>query len=56
MNQFTRLAMGAAAGAAVGFAIYYFIGCRTGTCPLTADPYTAMLVYGIFGAFIMGSR
>jgi hypothetical protein len=56
MNQLTRLAIGAVAGALVGFAIYTFIGCRTGTCPLTADPYTAMIVYGLFGAFIMGSR
>jgi len=56
MNQIIRIAIGAFAGVVVGYAIYRFIGCRTGTCPLTANPYTAMIVYGLFGALIMGSR
>jgi hypothetical protein len=26
-------------GAAAGFAYYYFIGCNSGTCPITSNPY-----------------
>lgn len=28
-------------GAILGFAYYYFIGCASGTCPLTSNPYTS---------------
>jgi hypothetical protein len=26
-------------GAGAGFAYYYFIGCNSGTCPITSNPY-----------------
>ncbi len=26
-------------GAGAGFAYYYFIGCASGTCPITSNPY-----------------
>ncbi|MDW7679957.1 MAG: DUF6132 family protein [bacterium] len=26
-------------GAALGFAYYKFIGCRSGTCPITSNPW-----------------
>jgi hypothetical protein len=32
-------------GAAVGYAYYTFIGCTTGTCPITSNPLTSSL-YG----------
>jgi len=37
------------AGAAVGFAYYYFIGCRTGTCPITSDPAVSVVYGSLFG-------
>jgi len=40
------------AGAAVGFAYHRFIGCRTGTCPITANPYVSTL-YGAFLGFLL---
>jgi uncharacterized membrane protein (Fun14 family) len=33
MNPAIRMMIGAVIGVAVGYAIYRFIGCRTGTCP-----------------------
>lgn len=27
------------AGALLGFGYYYFIGCRSGTCTITSNPY-----------------
>ena len=32
-------------GAIVGYAYYYFIGCNSGTCPITSNPYIST-VYG----------
>ena len=40
-----KLTLGAAVGAALGFSYYYFVGCRTGGCPITSNPYIS-IVYG----------
>lgn len=37
------LLSGILTGTAGGFMYYYFIGCRTGTCPLTSSPWLTML-------------
>ncbi len=47
-----RTAAGAAIGAVAGAAYAYFIGCRTGTCPLTGDVRTAALFFGFTGAMV----
>ena len=39
---------GLVVGAVGGYAYYYFIGCATGTCPLTSNPYISV----VFGALI----
>jgi hypothetical protein len=56
MNPILKTALGAAAGAAVGFLVYRFVGCKTGTCPLTSNPWTAMVVWGIIGAIAGSGR
>ncbi len=37
------------AGAGLGFAYYYFIGCRTGSCPITGSPYISTLYGALIG-------
>ena len=37
------------AGAVLGYAYYYFIGCRTGTCPITGSPYISTLYGALIG-------
>ena len=36
-------------GAVLGFTYYYFIGCRTGTCPITGNPYISTLYGALIG-------
>ena len=37
----TRRALPVLIGATGGFAYYYFIGCVSGTCPITSNPWTS---------------
>ena len=37
------LLTGVITGTAGGFMYYYFIGCRTGSCPITSSPWLTML-------------
>ncbi|MCU4177692.1 DUF6132 family protein [Carboxylicivirga sp. N1Y90] len=44
-NLKVRNFIGVAIGAAGGYAYYYFIGCNSGTCPITSNP-TSSILYG----------
>lgn len=39
-----------AMGAVLGYAYYYFIGCNTGACPITSNPYTTTGYGALIGA------
>ena len=56
MNVVLKIVIGAVIGAGVGFAMYRFVGCRSGACPLTGNPYVAMVIWGLMGALIAGGR
>lgn len=45
-----RLILYIVGGAALGFAYYYFIGCASGACPITSNPYMSILWGALFGA------
>ena len=49
-----RLAIGAAAGAALGFAYYRLVGCSTGVCPITSNPYISTIYGAVMGLFLAG--
>jgi hypothetical protein len=42
-------------GAAGGFLYYRFVGCKTGTCPITSNPWISTL-YGALIGFMMTPR
>jgi hypothetical protein len=46
--------IGAAAGAALGFLYYRFVGCRTGACPLTSTLYGTLIYGGVIGTLVTG--
>jgi hypothetical protein len=45
MNIYLRLAIGVILGGGLGFAYYYFVGCSTGSCPITSN-WHLTTVYG----------
>lgn len=45
-----RLIAGIAVGALLGFLYYRFVGCRTGACPITSNPFASI----VFGALLGG--
>ena len=36
-------------GAAGGYAYYYFVGCASGACPISSNPYISTLYGGAIG-------
>ena len=42
------------AGGALGYAYHRIVGCRTGACPITANPYISTLYGALMGFFVGG--
>jgi hypothetical protein len=40
-------------GAAGGYAYYYFIGCTSGACPISSNPYISTMYGGMIGALLI---
>ena len=47
-----KIIIGAAVGGIVGFLYYRFIGCRSGTCFITRNPYISTVYWAILGGLI----
>jgi hypothetical protein len=41
-------------GGALGYANYRFIGCKTGTCPLSANPWISTVYGMVVGGMVGG--
>jgi len=39
-------------GALLGFAYYFFIGCRSGSCPISGNPIISTIYGGVVGALV----
>ena len=50
-----RMIIGAVVGGALGFAAYKFIGCASGACPLTSNPWVSTLLGLALGAMFASS-
>ena len=49
------IAIGIVIGALAGFANYKFIGCATGACPLSSNPWIATVFGMVLGGLVGGS-
>lgn len=45
-----------AAGALLGLAYWRFVGCRSGSCPITANWHTSVLFGGLVGVLAVPAR
>ncbi len=43
-------------GAAGGYAYYHFVGCSTGTCPITSNPYIRTGYGALLGLVLAGGK
>ena len=49
-----RLVLSVIVGAALGFAYHRFVGCRTGACPITMNPYVSTFYGAVLGYLVSG--
>jgi len=56
MSPIVRIVAGGIIGAGAGFLLYRFVGCRTGACPLTGNPYVAVILWGVIGAVMAAGK
>ncbi|MFH1283885.1 MAG: DUF6132 family protein [bacterium] len=47
-----KIAGGVLIGGGIGFLVYKFIGCSTGACPITANPWSSIIFGIIIGLLI----
>jgi hypothetical protein len=50
-----RIIIGVVIGGAAGFAYYRFVGCASGACPLTSNPWTSTLYGTLMGGLAAAS-
>jgi hypothetical protein len=46
---------GILAGALAGYAWFFFVGCQSGTCPITSNPWTSTLYGSVMGGLAFTS-
>ena len=52
LNKHLLKIIGATVGAIGGYMYYFFIGCSSGTCPITSNPYIS-IVYGAIMGYLL---
>ena len=56
IEKYRKTALFVVLGAGIGFAYWRFIGCSSGTCPLTANWHTSTLMGGLIGMLAVPSN
>jgi hypothetical protein len=55
-NMVLRIIIGIVIGGVAGFLYYKLVGCRSGSCPITSNPFSSILFGAIFGGLIASSK
>lgn len=53
-RKWIRPALFTLGGALTGLAYHHFIGCASGSCPITSSPFGSMLYMGLVGWLVSG--
>lgn len=53
-KRLLRPALFTLGGAVAGYFYYYFVGCASGACPITASPVRSMVYVGLIGLLLSG--
>ena len=56
IEKYRKTALFVVLGAGIGFAYWRFVGCSSGTCPLTANWHTSTLMGGLIGMLVVPSQ
>ena len=55
LNLWQKRGIASILGAAAGYAYYYYIGCVSGTCAITSNPYISTGYGMIIGALLINT-
>jgi len=53
--SFWRPFLGVIFGGLAGYLYYHFVGCNSGSCAITSNPYNSIIAGGIFGILMVNS-
>ncbi len=53
-GRFLKPFLGIVLGGTGGFLYFYFVGCKTGTCPITSNPWGSIAAGAVLGFLITG--
>ena len=53
MNTYIKYAVGLALGALAGFLYWKWIGCYSGSCPITSSPVNSTIYGGVMGVLTL---
>jgi hypothetical protein len=54
-SYFWKPFLGIVVGGLAGFLYYYFVGCSSGNCAITSNPYMSIIWGGLLGLFLVKS-
>lgn len=52
-KNYIRISIFSLLGAFAGYAYYFFIGCKSGTCPITSN-WEISTLYGLIAGIVIG--
>lgn len=54
VNKYKTELIGIGLGSIAGFFYYYFVGCSSGKCAISSNPFVSVPYGGLMGYFISG--